>query len=69
MTILRDGRTVGRSRVDAISPAEAVSLMAGRDVRTIFPGEAFSGEADGDRAPRCPAPPGSSPVVSAAPKR
>ena len=45
MTILRDGRTVGRSSVDAISPAEAVSLMAGRDVRTIFPEKPSLGEA------------------------
>jgi ribose transport system ATP-binding protein len=37
MTILRDGRTVGRFEVGAISQHEAVALMAGRDVKTIFP--------------------------------
>jgi ribose transport system ATP-binding protein len=45
MTILRDGRTVGRSAVGEISPAEAVSLMAGRDVKTIFPEKPSLGEA------------------------
>ena len=37
MTILRDGRTVGRYDVGAISQQEAVTLMAGRDIRTVFP--------------------------------
>ena len=36
MTILRDGRTVGRFRVDEIGQRQAVSLMAGRDIRAIF---------------------------------
>jgi ribose transport system ATP-binding protein len=37
MTILRDGRTVGQFGVAATSQREVVSLMAGRDVKTIFP--------------------------------
>lgn len=37
MTILRDGRTVGRYRVGDIDQHEAVSLMAGRDIRAVFP--------------------------------
>jgi ribose transport system ATP-binding protein len=37
MTIFRDGRTVGRSQVGGITQREAISLMAGRDVKTIFP--------------------------------
>lgn len=37
MTILRDGRTVGRYRVGEIGQDRAVSLMAGRDIRTVFP--------------------------------
>jgi ribose transport system ATP-binding protein len=37
MTVLRDGRTVGRYEVGAISQQEAVTLMAGRDIRTVFP--------------------------------
>ena len=38
-TILRDGRTVGRFAIDEISQNEAIRLMAGRDVQTIFPGK------------------------------
>jgi ribose transport system ATP-binding protein len=37
MTILRDGRTVGRYSVAATDPQQVVSLMAGRDIRTVFP--------------------------------
>ncbi len=37
MTILRDGRTIGRFKVGEISQHEAIGLMAGRDVSTIFP--------------------------------
>jgi ribose transport system ATP-binding protein len=37
MTILRDGRTVGRYDVGDIDQRETVSLMAGRDIRTAFP--------------------------------
>jgi len=37
LTILRDGKTVGRFGVDEIEQRDAVTLMAGRDVRTIFP--------------------------------
>jgi len=37
MTVLRDGRTVGRFPVGAVSQNEVVALMAGQDVRTIFP--------------------------------
>jgi ribose transport system ATP-binding protein len=37
MTILRDGRTVGRFGVGEIGQRQAVSLMAGRDVRAAFP--------------------------------
>jgi len=40
MTILRDGRSVGRYSVDEIAQAAAVSLMAGRDVRAIYPRKA-----------------------------
>jgi ribose transport system ATP-binding protein len=37
MTILRDGRTVGRYDVTEIGQREAVGLMAGRDIRAVFP--------------------------------
>jgi ribose transport system ATP-binding protein len=37
MTILRDGRTVGRFAVGDIDQDHAVSLMAGRDIRAVFP--------------------------------
>ena len=37
MTILRDGRTVGRFGIDDIDQGTAVSLMAGRDIRAVFP--------------------------------
>lgn len=37
MTILRDGRTIGRYAVDEIDQERAVSLMAGRDIRAVFP--------------------------------
>jgi ribose transport system ATP-binding protein len=37
MTILRDGATIGRYDVNQISQHEAVNLMAGQDVRAIFP--------------------------------
>ena len=37
MTIFRDGRTVGEHRIDGIDQRTAVNLMAGRDVRAIFP--------------------------------
>ena len=37
MTILRDGKTVGRFEVVGTSRQEAVRLMAGRDVSTIYP--------------------------------
>jgi ribose transport system ATP-binding protein len=37
MTILRDGQTIGRFKIGEISQQEAVGLMAGRDVSTIFP--------------------------------
>jgi ribose transport system ATP-binding protein len=37
MTILRDGRTVGRFAVGEIGQRQAVSLMAGRDVKAVFP--------------------------------
>ena len=37
LTILRDGRTVGRFGVTDIQQREAVSLMAGRDIKTVFP--------------------------------
>jgi len=37
MTILRDGRTVGRYSVAATDPQQVVSLMAGRDITTVFP--------------------------------
>lgn len=37
MTILRDGRTVGRFNVGEIGQGEVVSLMAGRDVHAVYP--------------------------------
>src|SRR5579872_6544704 len=37
MTIFRDGRTVGQHGIDEIDQRTAVNLMAGRDVRAIFP--------------------------------
>ncbi len=37
MTILRDGRTVGRYDVGDIDQHDAVSLMAGRDISAVFP--------------------------------
>ncbi|HEX4036006.1 MAG TPA: ATP-binding cassette domain-containing protein, partial [Solirubrobacteraceae bacterium] len=37
MTILRDGRTIGRYAVKDIEPRRAVSLMAGRDITSVFP--------------------------------
>ena len=40
MTILRDGRTVGRFEVGEIGQQEVVSLMAGRDVRAAYPAKA-----------------------------
>ena len=43
MTILRDGRTVGRFRVDEIGQRQAVSLMAGRDIRAVFPDKHSAG--------------------------
>jgi ribose transport system ATP-binding protein len=37
MTILRDGRTIGRYDVGEIDQRRAVSLMAGRDITAAFP--------------------------------
>jgi ribose transport system ATP-binding protein len=37
MTILRDGRTIGRYAVKDIEQRDAVSLMAGRDITSVFP--------------------------------
>jgi len=37
VTILRDGRTVGRFSVTEIDQRRAVSLMAGRDIKAVFP--------------------------------
>jgi ribose transport system ATP-binding protein len=37
MTILRDGRTIGRYRIGEIDQRRAVSLMAGRDITAAFP--------------------------------
>jgi ribose transport system ATP-binding protein len=37
LTILRDGRTVGRFGVDEIDQRRAVGLMAGRDINAVFP--------------------------------
>jgi ribose transport system ATP-binding protein len=37
MTILRDGRTVGRYGIGEIDQRRAVSLMAGRDITAAFP--------------------------------
>jgi ribose transport system ATP-binding protein len=43
MTILRDGRSVGRHRVGDIDQREAVTLMAGRDIRAVFPAKRARG--------------------------
>jgi ribose transport system ATP-binding protein len=45
MTILRDGRTVGRFDINEIDQGKAVSLMAGRDVKAVFPERHVSAEA------------------------
>ena len=37
MTIFRDGRTVGQHGIDEIDQRTAVNLMAGRDVRAVYP--------------------------------
>jgi ribose transport system ATP-binding protein len=37
MTILRDGRTIGRYGIGEIDQRQAVSLMAGRDITAAFP--------------------------------
>ena len=37
MTIFRDGRTIGRYTVNEIDQREAVDLMAGRDITSVFP--------------------------------
>jgi ribose transport system ATP-binding protein len=37
MTILRDGRTIGRYGIKEIDQRQAVSLMAGRDITAAFP--------------------------------
>src|SRR5664279_4251291 len=37
MTILRDGRTIGRYGIKDIDQQRAVSLMAGRDITAAFP--------------------------------
>ena len=37
MTVLRDGHTVGRSSVVDTDPQRTVSLMAGRDIKAVFP--------------------------------
>jgi len=37
MTVLRDGRTIGRYAIDEIGQQDAVSLMAGRDITSVFP--------------------------------
>ena len=58
MTIFRDGRTVGRSQVGGITQREAISLMAGRDIKTIFPEKrSFTTCRRRAPAPRRPAPP------------
>ncbi|MFL5953295.1 MAG: sugar ABC transporter ATP-binding protein [Gaiellaceae bacterium] len=44
MTILRDGRTVGRHRVGDIDQRQAVTLMAGRDIRAAFPAKGAAGQ-------------------------
>lgn len=43
MTILRDGRTIGRYSVGEIDQREAVRLMAGRDIKAVFPAKASIG--------------------------
>ncbi len=45
MTILRDGRTIGRYGIKEIDQREAVSLMAGRDITSVFPAK-HSSEVD-----------------------
>jgi ribose transport system ATP-binding protein len=45
VTVLRDGRVVGTSDVDAITPDEIVALMVGRQVEELYPrSERQSGE-------------------------
>ena len=44
MTIFRDGATVGQFAIDEIDQQEAVSLMAGRDIRAVFPPKAAARE-------------------------
>jgi ribose transport system ATP-binding protein len=54
MTILRDGRTVGRFNVGEIGQRQAVSLMAGRDVKAVFP-DKHSANAEAEAETRAPA--------------
>jgi ribose transport system ATP-binding protein len=42
MTILRDGRSIGRYDIGEIDQRRAVSLMAGRDITAAFPDKATS---------------------------
>ena len=42
MTILRDGRTIGRYGIGEIDQRRAVSLMAGRDITAAFPDKGIS---------------------------
>jgi ribose transport system ATP-binding protein len=46
MTILRDGRTIGRYEVGEIDQQRVVTLMAGRDVRQVFPSKRSGGPSD-----------------------
>ena len=42
LTIFRDGATVGQFGIEEIDQHEAVSLMAGRDIRAVFPPKAVA---------------------------
>jgi ribose transport system ATP-binding protein len=44
MTILRDGRTIGRFAIGEIDQRRAVSLMAGRDITAAFPDKGGAAE-------------------------
>ena len=50
MTVLRDGRTVGRFSINEIGQRQAVSLMAGRDIKAVFP-DKQSTEAETETSP------------------
>ncbi|WP_166982394.1 sugar ABC transporter ATP-binding protein [Paramicrobacterium fandaimingii] len=46
VTVMRDGAYVSTHSIDAVSPAEIVTLMVGRDVDTLFPKTEGTGPGD-----------------------